>query len=130
MSLWVFIGIVNIEKLNWKSHIEHISCNISRTSGMLNRLKHYLLRHIKLALYYSLVISQIMFGMLAWLDNSQRILKLQKRSVRIILLSKYNAHTESIFKQLQLLKITDIYILNELKFDHKYTNNNLPHYHQ
>ncbi len=51
----------------------------------------------------------------------------KKKSVRIISLRKYNARTEPMFKQLQLLKITDIYILNELKFYYKYTNNNLSH---
>ncbi len=34
-----FLGIVINEQLNWKSHIEHMSCNISRTNGILNRLK-------------------------------------------------------------------------------------------
>ncbi len=35
-----FLGIVIDEQLNWKSHVEHISCKITRTHGKLNRLKH------------------------------------------------------------------------------------------
>ncbi len=60
-----------------------------------------------------MVLFHINYGILAWGHDSDRILKFQKRSVRIISLSKYNAHTEPILKQLQLLKIIDIYILNE-----------------
>ncbi len=93
-------------------------------------MKNYLPLHVKLALYNSLVLSHINYGILAWGLDSDRIFKLQQKSVRIISLSKYNAHTELIFKQLKLLKIRDIYILNELKFYHKYINNNLPHYFQ
>ncbi len=56
-------------------------------------------------------------------------MKLQKKIVRITSLSKYNAHTEPIFKSLKLLKLTDILKLQELKFYYKYKNNKLPWYH-
>ncbi len=35
--------------------------------------------------------------------------------IRIISVSKYNTHTEPIFKQLELLKLMDILKLQELK---------------
>ncbi len=54
----------------------------------------------------------------------------ETKAVRIISLKKYNPHTEPIFKELNLLNITDIYTLNEYKFYYKYVNNNLPHYFQ
>ncbi len=57
-----------------------------------------------------------------------KITKLQKKAVRIISLSKYNAHTEPIFKQILLLKVIDILKLQELKFYHKFKNNKLPIY--
>ncbi len=51
-------------------------------------------------------------------------------NVRILSLSKYNAHTDSLLKILKLLKVNDIFELQELKFDYKYKNNKLPHYFQ
>ncbi len=44
-----FLGIVINEQLNWKSHVAFMSCKISRTNGIINRLKHYLPLHIKLS---------------------------------------------------------------------------------
>ncbi len=44
------------------------------------------------------------------------------------MLSKYNAHTEPLFKKLKLLKLTDLLKLNELKFYYKYVNDKLPEY--
>ncbi len=61
-------------------------------------------------------------------SNCERIVKLQKKIVRITSLSKYNAHTEPIFKLLKLLKVKDILKLHELKFYFKYKNNKLPWY--
>ncbi len=47
---------------------------------------------------------------------------------RILNISKYNAHTELIFKTLRLLKVNDILKLQELKFHYKYENNLLWYY--
>ena len=58
----------------------------------------------------------------------QRIFILQIKAVRVITLSKYNAHTAPIYKELHLLKVSDIYKLQELKFYHKLINKQLPEY--
>ncbi len=50
------------------------------------------------------------------------------RVIRIINISKYNDHTEPIFKKLKLLKIEDIMKLNEVKFYYKLQNEKLPAY--
>ena len=57
-----------------------------------------------------------------------RIEKVQKKSIRIITCSKYNAHTEPLLKNLQLLKVSDLFQLNILKFFYKLKNARLPVY--
>ena len=57
-----------------------------------------------------------------------RLEKLQKRAVRIISCSKYNSHTDSLFKNLNLLKLKDLFELNVLKLYNKYKKNILPFY--
>ena len=47
--------------------------------------------------------------------------------IRIITVSKYNAHTEPLFKALDL-KIQDMLDLSTLKFYYMYVHNNLPAY--
>ncbi len=54
-----------------------------------------------------------------------KVFKLQKRIIRILSLSKYNANAEPIFKMLKLLKI---FKLQELKFYYEHNKNKLPHY--
>ena len=63
-----------------------------------------------------------------WGFEWSRLAKLQKRAVRIITNSKYNEHTESLFKNLHLLKITDIFDVQCMKFWYKFSNNTLPNY--
>ena len=52
--------------------------------------------------------------------------KLQKRAVRVITLSKYQAHTDPLFTKLRILKISDIYKVQTSVYMYKCKNNLLP----
>ena len=67
---------------------------------------------------------------MAWGYQSDRIFKLQKRAIRIVANSKYNAHTEPLFKLFRILKISDVLILQTMKVYHKFRNKELPVYMQ
>jgi hypothetical protein len=123
-----FLGVILNENLNWDSHVDSVCLRISRFIGVLNKLKHYIPIYILMTLYNSLILSRCTYGILAWGCNTTRIYKLQKKAIRIITNSKYNAHTEPLFKFLELLKIQDIYKMNSLKFYYKHCHNQLPHY--
>ena len=58
----------------------------------------------------------------------QEIYLLQNRAIRNIEKASYRAHTEPIFKSLNLIKVQDIYYLAILKFYSKLIKNNLLHY--
>ncbi len=73
-----------------------------------------------------MIVSHLNYCILAWGYEHSRLNKIQKRVIRIINLSKYNHHTELIFKKLKLLKIEDILKLNEFKFYYKLENKKLP----
>ncbi len=122
-----FLVLTSNEHMNWKCHINNLSNTIFRNISTLNKLKHFLPINTKLLIYNSLILSHLNFRILAWGYQCERITKLQKK-IRIIRISKYNAHTETLFKELKLLKVTDILRLQELKFYYKYKNNKLPHY--
>ncbi len=115
------------ENLNWKTHIKKVTNSISKTIGILNRRKHFLPLNIK-TLYNSLVLSHITYCLLVWGYEIDRIKKHQKKAIRIITVSKYNAHTEPIFKDLKILQIEYILKVHQLKFYFKYIHNQLPSY--
>ena len=67
---------------------------------------------------------------MAWGFDCNRLVKLQKKIIRIISCSKYNAHTEPIFKSLGLLKLSDMLKHNVLKFYWKLKNEKVPIYYK
>ncbi len=83
------LGLTLDENLNWKSHINKISNTISKSMGILNKLKHFIPIKNKILIYNSLVLSHLNFEILAWGFRCARLSKLQKKIIRI------QSHTES-----------------------------------
>ena len=105
-----FLGLLIDETLSWNPHKKHISIKISQTIGILKKLKKSLPTHILKTLYNSMILSKLNYGLLVWgHGNTTNILKLQKKAIRTITNSKYNAHTDPLFKKLGILKINDIF---------------------
>ena len=76
---FIFLGLTLDETLSWKTHIQDVSNKISKTIGILNRLKNVLPGNILKLIYSSLVLPRIYYCNLAWGHNPGRIIKLQKK---------------------------------------------------
>ena len=70
----------------------------------------------------------MMYGILTWGFDYHRIEKLQKRFIRIIFSSKYNAHSEPLFKVPDIPKIQHLFSQSCLKFVYKFEKCQLPKY--
>ena len=114
--------------MNWSSHSSKIANRISRTLDIMNRLKRYLPFSAMKLMYDSLILSHLQFGITYWGLEWNRIFKLQKWALRIMTNSKYNAHTEPLFKELEMLKVKNIFDVQCMKFWYKFVNKSLPEY--
>ena len=123
-----FLGLTVDQHMSWEPHVNKIANKISRTIGILCRLKHYLSPLILKVLYSTLIAPHLNYSILCWGFRQSRIFKLQKRAIRTITLSKYNAHTDPLFKTNGLLKLPDIFNWCCLKFFYKLENREVPHY--
>ena len=119
-----FLGLTIDQHLTWNGHVQKISNKISRSLGIMCKLKRFLPQNIMKFLYNSLILPHLQYCILSWGFKSDRIFKLQKRAVRIITCSKYNAHTEPLLKTLNLLKIEDIMKTKALKLYYRYKKMN------
>ena len=61
-----FLGIYIDENLNWSCHIQHLSLQLARYSGLLYRIRNFLDRKTLCMLYYSLIYSRIQCGIVTW----------------------------------------------------------------
>jgi hypothetical protein len=123
-----FLGIHIHENLTWKTHINVVANKISRTIGLFRRIKSYTPPSTLLLLYHSLILPHLQYGILLWGSCGGRLLKLQKKAIRVIFNLKYRSHTDYLFKKHNILKVSDIHSLHLLKFYYKYEQNTLPEY--
>ena len=117
-----FLGIYIDSQLNWKPHIECISNKISKNIGIIYRLSKFIPQSILRILYCSLILPYLNYCNVVWANNYpdtlDKLIKLQKKAVRIISLSLPYSHTDPIFSLLKLLKISDINTLQQCSFMH------------
>ena len=116
---------------HWSGHVTYIdkvANKISRTHGILDKLKHVLPVYTLKTMYDALIVPHLNYNILLWGFNSNRMSKLQKKAIRIITCGKYNSHTEPMFKRLNLFKVGDIFTCKCMSFYHKYVNNNGPQF--
>ena len=92
------------------------------------KFKRFLPQNILRILCNSLILPHLQYFVLSWGLKSDRIFKLQKRAVRIIACSQYNAHPEPLLKTLNLLKTKDIVKTKALKLYYRYKRNERPKY--
>ena len=128
VSHFNFLGVTIDEHLSWKQHVCKLANKLSRSIGVMNKLKRFLPSHIMLTLYNTMILPHLQYSILCWGHCATRISKLQKKAVRIISHSKYNAHTNPLFKTLHLLKLDDIVKYFTVKFYYKLQHNKLPVY--
>ena len=123
---WMQNGLMINETMTWSSYVGKVASKVGKTVGVLNKLKHFLPRDVLKTIYDSFISLHLYFGVLSCGFKISRIHELQSKAVQAIRSSKFSAHMEPLFKRLNILKISDIFDKQCLKFYHKYCNDMLP----
>ena len=125
-----FLGVMLDEKLLWKSHIEYILTKLAKSIGILVRARRILDQNALSTLYNSLVLPYFIYCIIIWGNTyktyCQRLHVMQKKIIRIISHSEYNAHTEPLFRKLKILTFYQLYDYFTGIFIYKSLNGLLP----
>ena len=66
------LGIILDENMSWKAHLDMLANKIPKYTGILNKLKHYLPIYALRTLYFSMINSNLNYGILVWGFSCQR----------------------------------------------------------
>ena len=107
-----YLGLIVDENLKWQNHINNISAIISRNLGVMARAKYYISSHHLVLLYNSLILPYLNYCACVWGTNYStridKLVKLQKRAIRIIDKKPYHYHTRDLFIKYKLLRFPDL----------------------
>jgi hypothetical protein len=103
-----YLGIIIDAKLTWKPHIDYIALKISKTIGIISRLRHFVPTNT------SLISPYLQFGIALWGQaaniHMDKLLKLQKRALRLIYFSDYKTHAVPSFIHSNNLPVNIIFL--------------------
>ena len=125
-----YLGIEIDETLSWNNQIEVLAQKLSRTNGMLSKLRYYIPTETLISIYYGLSQLYVLYDLTIWCYTSQKnimkIFILPKRCMRLITFSNFQEYIKPIFKNFKILKLQDIIKFNTLKLIYLYYKNQLP----
>ena len=125
-----FLGVILDQHLSWKVHIKHIENKIAKNIGILYKAKPYLDKRSLLALYFSYIHTYLNYANVAWGSTNRTNLKKlnsqQEHAIRMVMNKDKHHHTMEIFKELKILNIYKLNILNVAIFMHKIHTNASP----
>ena len=125
-----YLGILIDPKLSWKFHIAELCKKVSRGVGMIFKIHDICPEPVLKSLYYSLINSHLSYGITVWgVANStlvKKVFLLQKRAMRAITKSDFLAHTDPLFRKLNILKLEDLYSLKLASLMYDYDHNLIP----
>ena len=115
-----YLGIFIDRKLNFDLFFKIIAKRISYGIYSISQVKHFLPHKILLQLYFCFVHSHLEFASYYFFSTSKKtqeyITRLQKKAIRIISDTHFQAHTALHFKLLNILPIKQLAIHNIVRF--------------
>ena len=125
-----FLGLIVDESLTWLEHIHAVENKISKMIGLLLKAKHHLCYDSMCVLYNAFIQPYIEYCNIIWASNYktrlERLIKLQKRAVRLVTKSGYLEHTGPLFKKTKILTVNNVNALQVSIFMFKYYSHFLP----
>ena len=125
-----YIGLMMDEQLNWKNHIDYLLKSIMKYFGIFNNIKGYISKPLARQLFFAFVNSRITYGIEAFgscsTTNFKKLQVVQNKLLKILTCKPYRFSTNELHRELNILKIADVYKCSLLSIIHKWKNNNLP----
>ena len=126
-----YLGVYIDKSLSWKCHIDYICTKISKACGALSKIRHIVDIETLCTVYYALANSYLRYGILAWGNATDSIIKpldtLINRCVRIMSFAPFgHIQISPIYECLDILNVENTFNLETAKFIFKSINGLLP----
>ena len=69
-----YLGVLIDENLSWKNHLDCVT-EISKTTGMIAKLRHFVPSSVLTNIYKSLILPYLTYGLVAWGNVSKKLPK-------------------------------------------------------
>ena len=126
-----FLGVTIDRNLTFKHHISTLCLKLSRVIPLLLKVKQFAPTKIIKCLYYAHIYPHLTYCNPIWSQtypcHLTQINVLHKKVMRIITNSDFDAHTQPLFKMLNILSLTDLskFIIASFMYKATHSNNSI-----
>ena len=107
-----YLGVLIDNGLSWKYHINFIFSKISKTIGIISRIRHFVPRHIVIKIYQSLIYPYVSYIICVWSQSAKTNLKmllvLPKRAIRLMHFTSNHERAAPYFVQSRILPLDSL----------------------
>ena len=107
-----FLGVFIDDSLSWKEHINIVVNKLPKLTGIICKVRHFVTQSLLRSIYYALIYPYLFYGNVGWGNTYKtyldKIFKLHKKLVRIMLFKEYNHESKPLFQQLNIFNIYQI----------------------
>ena len=111
-----FLGFIIEDQPHWTKHLKLCKSKMASSIYAMRSAKHVLSKDKLRALYFALMYPYIDYSIILWGTAAKchiyPLYVLQEKAKQIITEAKYNAHYSPLFKELKILNIQGIHLLN------------------
>ena len=108
-----------------------IASKLSRSVGMLSKLRHYIPHNVLRSVYFAIFASVINYGSIVWgqhsTNNIKRLENIQNKAVRTINFADVNAPTNILYRNNRILKFKDHVKVQNLLLVHDDMHKQIPY---
>jgi len=125
-----YLGVILDDKLNWKPQIEKLVTQLSKSCGMLFKLKHYTIISVLKSVYFALFHYYLTYSIFNWGRAKKTtllpLIRLQNKAVKTL---EYNkTKTTVLYFKHKILEIPDLLQLSVAQFMYSFYNGGLPNH--
>ena len=124
-----YLGLFIDDTFSWKKQIKELNTKLSKTNGILSKLRDFVSKSTLISVYYAIFYSHLTYSLMVWSlttqSNLEIISKLQKKCNRIINFLGFRDHTNTYFCSNKIIKFYEIIQTNQILLFTKHFPNSL-----
>ena len=123
------LGVTLDADLSGKSHINDTVVKLKRANGALAKLRHFVPTNVLLLAYFAIFHSHLQYCCQIWGQPStliNRIKVLQNHAIRLMSFAPPRTSPSTLFVNLNILKFSDIVLLQNIALLHNLFHNKMP----
>ena len=113
-----FLGVHIDPKARWGAHIDALALKLNKNLYLLRRLAENISQTVLRTAYFAVFHAHLSYAVLVWghASGAQRLFGLQRKAVRIVSGLGYRDDCRATFKELGILTLPSLYILENLLY--------------